>query len=346
MHIKHMSLINCKGCGLKHKRPSCLFNRRKKVTIAHKMSGFKQDEFSTLGIDPTKVPDRGSPEYLAFLEGIVRQKQESITELEEAEADHSAAESFTKAMGTMEAAMRNMMLTTTQLAGAATQQALGPGGSTATSKQEKLSKCRPSHYIGKPFKSLSIREFMLGCLKVLQFRLMEGCDVTNYLKHLIFLFGKVASREYVKEGILMYDHTASEKVLSGECDDWSPVDIEAQASYLSLEYSKLYRDLKEKESRTHAPSGKPYKVKKSGSQGFGNATGSPLYDFPNWPQGVCWCWNAARTCPRTPCGFQHDVCGLCGKEKDHRAINCEIHLKSLGIDPAKAPHFLEPQTSA
>lgn len=320
-----MSLINCGGCYQRHARPSCLFkqNRRPKegevtkgaiVSTTTMAAGFTDEESEKLfGSDWTDgvVPDRGSKEYVDYLEGVFKAQA--------AEHDKKLLEVRTR---DVENRLRKLSLSPLPAPHGSMGGLSDPDAATelhgVSSLADKLSKLRPEYYCDptKSHEKMTFRELIRGCAKVLSFLRVSNINVDGYLSHLSFLLDKSAMGVYTTEGLVLYERSVTTKVLDGVILDWPEVDPSSDSRYLSYEYTFDHMAKGDKHEKTSRHSKRKSPRKSS----------SILYDFELWDKNsadICWMWNC-RSCEG--CDRKHGLCGLC--HESHRAVECEKYVSS------------------
>lgn len=313
-------LINCSGCLSRHPRPSCLWRAgTQKVTARYKTEaetkmaeGFSEDELvSIFGDDGAKglVPPRDSDEYLDYIEKALISKQDEI------EKNRRAGR-----IADVESRLRRLSLSHSPMVDP-TPRPDPTDELRGISTIRDLSKLRPESYCLPPktHDKLTFRELIRGCLKVLTYLRLCNINVDGYLAHISFLMDKASmAGVYTTEGLVLYEHSVTSKVLDGSIDDWPEVDPASDSRFLSYEYTfdlvSRSEVKQEKGAKQHRRSG--FKSK------------SPIYDFVAWElnsNDLCWVWNC-KVC--NGCERKHGICGLC--HGNHKAIDCEKHLSTIG----------------
>lgn len=312
-------LINCGGCFQRHERPSCLLKgpRRPTVTstkpdtIESKMAagGLTDDEsahFFGQDWEDGNVPERGTPEYLTYVE--VRLRAQEKTHAQQV-LDFKTQEAENK--------LRRLSLSPLKPG----HSQLGTTGSHDTDAEacgvsslaDKLCKLRPEYYCDptKSYEKMSFRELVRGCTRVLSFLRASKTNVDGYLSHLNFILDKASMGVYTTEGLVLYERNVTTKVLDGVILDWPEVDSACDSRYLSYEYTFDHL----------AKSDRHDKQSRHSRRKTARKSSSLLYDFELWDKNspdICWLWNV-RKCEG--CERKHGICGLC--HESHRAADCD-----------------------
>lgn len=313
-------LINCGGCFQRHERPSCLFKSTRRPTETPVSKDAIDTNMATGGLseeesekifgqdwEDGKVPDRGTQEYLNYVEAFLRSQEDSyarcLLNVKTEEVENK---------------LRRLSLSPLQ----PSHKTLGTAGVHDTSPElhgvstlsDKLCKLRPEYYCDPPkvYDKLSFRELIRGCTRVLSFLRASGINVDGYLAHLNFILDKASMGVYTTEGLVLYERNVTTKVLDGVILDWPEVDSACDSRYLSYEYTFDH----------HAKADKHDKQSRHSRRKSARKSNSVLYDFELWDKNsadICWLWNV-RKCDG--CERKHGICGLC--HESHRAADCDL----------------------
>ena len=274
-----------------------------------------------------EIPDRDTPDYIAFLEDKLSVQQHKLKQLKEenklismeselryVNLGINREELQQQKYGQRSGFVRNSLYSSDTGdrdygRGAADMllRAAPNVGAKILRKEEEaaLSKIRPLSYLVTPKgpDKCSYREFMSGMTHVLTYIINLGHEAKGYAAHMKFIASKAATNVYITEYLIRYEMAVTDKVFGELLPDWVSADPECIAIHLGAE-------------ATYAIQGKTRWGPNRGSSAFGN---SPSADLSSWPKDICWLYNT-RQCNIQSCNRLH-VCAKC-RSKEHLAREC------------------------
>lgn len=323
--------VNCSGCGGRHLGPGgkyCKFLQVGSSVGAHKPAFgsmattlTEEERQDAIAGDHEEVPDRGSQEYITFLEDRIADLTNSVKDMtisQRVKDTENRLFSLYHQYKSLETSMTDKDGRTGDTGGHAkpgTPRTTPPGASSHPSPWSsihdlielsggELGKLYPHNHVeNSHWDKLSFREFILGLCRVTIY--LDELNVPSLLhkRHVEFILEMAASNVYTTEAFLRYDHYVSTLVVEGKLHDWVPSHSHAQNLYFNRVYSFEH---------VHA-------ARKKSGYSYKSSTSPPkTWWLENWPAGICYCYNW-RSCNRIKCNNRHE-CVECGG--DHTAMVC------------------------
>ena len=323
MSQRFINCTACKGCHTGRGGQYCKF-----VSPVHAgaTAGTPAMAMAAQDVD---TPDRDSPEYLSYLKSKIEeeedrlkylQDQRNLTSLEDQLARlrlQSTEFEFKSASLTKPAppntGMAADLLTAAHQGGAWSTAAQVPVSLTSPqtvfmqrSREERdmLSKLRATSHLSeqKPIEKITYRDFICAMAKVLKMLTDLDLGFRNYVAHMGFITSKAALDLYATDAIIRYEAAVTDRVITGQYQDWVAADPECVALHLGADAT--------------------YTVRQGGSrwprQNSGNSGGSR--DFADWPKEICWLFN--NTNCYFPCCQKAHICFKC-KRTGHNMKDCK-----------------------
>ena len=316
-------VINCRGCGYRHTGAGgsrCKFLQKPKDS---------KDTMASVDLD---VPSRDSPEYKDYLEkrileqeSLLRKAEENVktTMLEqklaslrlqtERLADETTGDDSGNDQDAGNTGFTGRILSGRHEGHRSTLQT--PPASPEQTKTEKeiISKLRPCSYVTdfKSTEKTTYREFIMGMTKVLQFVIEVSGVAKGYASHMSFIADKASLNLYATDALIKYEMAVSDKVISGDLQDWVSADPESVAMHLGADATYAVRGAN----------------RPGWCRGFSGNSGNSgnTRDFSDWPREVCWLY-INTTCYFQRCRRAH-ICAKCRKS-GHPQKECDTKENS------------------
>lgn len=169
----------------------------------------------------------------------------------------------------------------------------------STDSKEYLSRLHPEAHLPTitSYESMNYRDLVLGMSGVHAHLVYWGRPTRGYESHCTFVKRKAASFLYTNMANVLYDRMVTEKVISGEYDDFPSSCGDASLQF----YCDSYRN--ERVVGTPSPGQKPGRKPWSG------------YPYP-----FCYFWNEMSSCCKRNCSLKHE-CGFC-HTAEHKSQSC------------------------
>lgn len=341
------SYIQCSGCGGRHARPGgslCkilrsgkLFNveefdeeyeeKREGATKAISKGVPWSDivSLSELG----EVPDRSDSCYLDYCEKTIELLQAKLRTAEDSEKVIKAESTITNLLSQLQIGSGTKLKRRVSSLDHSMHGGRAPAASASsdpfipsclkvveeTDTRDYLSKLRPEHHIipKKQFDSMNYRELVLGMSCVHSHLVQNGRPTRGYESHCLFIQRKACSFLYTNSANNLYDRYVTDRVMSGELDDYPSTCADA-----AMEFCDSYRRENSQIHSEKSPMGKQ-----------GNKPWS------GYPYPFCYFWNEHNCCKRN-CNLKHE-CGFC-RTPDHKSRDCtKSSWKGTPLRP-ESPH--------
>ena len=332
--------INCTACR------GCHTGRGGRYCPFVSPGGTKHEVSSSPTMASADVPDRDSPQYVAYLAEQIEEEEERLKMLKDKCRVATMEEQLARLrLQTTEMTRKSVSLSdrdtdtdtaddtgvASQLLAAVNRGSSGGGSSHRAStpaavfspqrpKEEKevLSKLQAISHLAEPkaIEMITYRDFIYAMTRVLKTLTELEIDPRHYAAHMSFIASKAALNLYATDALIKYEAGVTERVISGQYTDWVVADPECVALHLGADAT--------------------YAVRQGGGSRWGRAPSASYSqgrDFSDWPKEVCWLFNNT-SCYFPRCKKAH-ICVKC-KKTGHTMKDCKVSDDSASVTSTEA----------